>query len=144
MNTLFLLLLSVVPVNDDLVFSEHFDRVEVNHHYDPNGKLLFDQVIWYNWNHTICRYEVIDYRMVKGNSLYPKYHSQKQQHISTFLEGEILREISADSYIETWTQYDPEFLERDILAKERRKLLSQPRTNNGNSHRQSIWWAGDR
>ncbi len=40
-------------------------------------------------------------------------------------DGEIVRRVQADSVRETWTQYDPELLERGYLAKDRREELTK-------------------
>ena len=37
--------------------------------------------------------------------------------------GEILRRVHSQSIRETWTQHDPELVEREYLPKERRKEL---------------------
>ena len=38
-------------------------------------------------------------------------------------DGEQIRQIRSKSIRETWTQYDPELVEREYLPKERRKEL---------------------
>jgi len=38
-------------------------------------------------------------------------------------DGEQLRNVHSRSIRETWTQYDPELVEREYLPKERRKEL---------------------
>jgi hypothetical protein len=38
--------------------------VEVNHFYDEQGRLVFDQVIWYDWDGD--RYQIVDWRLLKG------------------------------------------------------------------------------
>lgn len=46
---------------------------------------------------------------------------------ATWHDGELLRVIEAASFRETWTQYDPELVERDYLPKERRRELVKVR-----------------
>jgi hypothetical protein len=48
MLTLALLLLSVVPV--DLTVRESVDLLELNHFFDDNGRLVFDQLIFWDWH----------------------------------------------------------------------------------------------
>ena len=46
---------------------DRVDVVEVNHFYDGStGKLTFDQIIWYDWNPYESRYDVVDWRLLKG------------------------------------------------------------------------------
>ncbi len=45
-------------------------------------------------------------------------------------DGEILRHIRAASFRETWTQHDPELLEREYLPKEERRELKTIRVEN--------------
>jgi hypothetical protein len=45
--------------------------------------------------------------------------------IATWHEDKKLRKIVANAYRETWTQYDPEVLERKILHKDKRTGLTK-------------------
>jgi hypothetical protein len=42
---------------------------------------------------------------------------------SVWHDGDLLRDVHAESMRESWTQYDPELIEREFLPKERRKEL---------------------
>ena len=49
MLTLILLLLTA-DVRPELVLRESVDAIELNHFYDEQGRLVFDQLIFYEWS----------------------------------------------------------------------------------------------
>lgn len=105
---IFLLLFTTIPF--DVTVSETVDIVEVNHFYDDNGRHVFDQVIFYDWDGT-C----VDWRLIKNESMRPNRCKM------LWFDDTILRKITAKSQRETWTQYDPELVDRESNRK-RRKL----------------------
>jgi len=116
-----LLLLGIIP-HDDVV-RESVDLVELNHFYDEHGRLVFDQVIFYDWSPGDSRYMVRAWRLVKNPNILPVRDWDRGGYRSLWQDGEQLRDIHALSFRETWTQYDPELVEREFLPKERRKEL---------------------
>ena len=128
MLSLALTLLSVVPIADGTL-AETCDLIELNHKYFPNGNLEFDQVIFYDWCELDARYNVLAWRIVKHESHlpYPYYGGGPRMYRALFPEGNVNRLIYAPSYRETWTQYDPEVVEREHLPKERRRELRKPK-----------------
>jgi hypothetical protein len=125
MEACLLLLFSIVPV--ELTAREHFDLVELNHFYDENGKLVFDQAIWYRWCCDMERYQVVAWRLVKNDQ--PAYARDWEGggYIATWNDGEVMRRVRADSFRESWTQFDPELAEREYLPKEKRPELASLR-----------------
>jgi hypothetical protein len=103
----------------------HFDLVEVNHFLDANGRLVFEQVIFYQWSRVSNRYQVQAWRLIKSEAQLPQYDSARHQYIARWFDGEQLREISAQQLRETWTQKDPEVVERKHLPKELRYDLAK-------------------
>ena len=65
------------------------------------------------------------WRLVKHESQlpYPAYGGGPKMYRALWLDGDVNRLIYAPSYRETWTQYDPELAEREILPKEQRREL---------------------
>lgn len=112
---------------------ERCDVIEVNSFYDDSGRLVFDQVIFYDWSPDDCRYQVRAWRLVKRPSQIAAWDWQRGEWVATWSDGEYgdgaLRVVSAQSFRRTWTQYDPELVERETLPKERRRELSQWRVN---------------
>jgi len=56
--------LFLVPLENPVV--DHVDIVEVNHFCNQNdGTIVFEQIIWWNFNHEDARYDVVDWRILK-------------------------------------------------------------------------------
>lgn len=149
MLQLALLLLSIVPHDD--VARESFDLVEVNHFYDEHGKLVFDQVLFYDWAppytgpmtddpQTRCidetapefndirtenwRYQCRAWRLVKTPHILPQRDWQHGGYIcGPWEDKDQMRIVRAAAIRETWTQEDPELYERRFLPKEKRPDL---------------------
>jgi hypothetical protein len=103
--------------------ADHVDVVEINHFYDEHGKLVFDQVLYFDWSPAQSRYNVRAWRLLKSPAQVPQKDWQRGDYVATFYDGDVLREVRATSVRETWTQYDPELVEREFLPKERRREL---------------------
>jgi 1,4-dihydroxy-2-naphthoyl-CoA synthase len=115
--------LSSHPAED--VARERVDLIEVNHFFDEQGRLVFDQVIFYDWSGDHSRYMVRDWRLVKNASQLPQRDWQCGGYLAVWQDGEVMRRVGSEAMRETWTQYDPELVEREYLPKdERRKLRS--------------------
>lgn len=128
MLALFLLLALSAP-GPELVLHDECDVIELNHFYDDQGRQVFDQVIFFTWDGR--RHQVLDWRLVKQPSHLPhrNWSAVGEQWQCLWVDerdGNRLRRVVARSCRETWTQFDPELVERESLPKERRRLL---RTN---------------
>lgn len=124
LNVLALLLLAILPRED--VAEDRVDVVEVNHFYDCEGRLVFDQLIFYDWCPRAERHQVRAWRLMKTPSQLPQRNWGGVGYLAVWQDGEVLRRVHAASLRETWTQYDPELLEREWLAKEKRRELHKP------------------
>ena len=114
-------LLSIVPFDD--VARESCDLTEINHFYDEYGRLVFDQIIFYDWSVSETRFNVRAWRLVKDPSQLPQRDWQAGGYAATWLDGEKIRYLRSQSIRETWLQHDPELLEREYLPKEKRREL---------------------
>jgi len=121
MTMIFSLLLAIIPHDD--ILRDSCDLAEVNHFYDENGKLVFDQVIFYDWDWEAERYQIIAWRLVKSPSILPVRDWANGGYYSFWQDSLDVRLVTYPSIRETWTQYDPELIEREFLTKERRKEL---------------------
>jgi hypothetical protein len=117
---------SILPVDD--VARESVDLIELNHFYDEHGRLVFDQTIFYDWSPNEARYNVRAWRLVKSAAELP-HRTWPEGYWSFWIDGEQLRGIWSKAYRETWTQYDPELAEREILPKEKRRELRPSQRN---------------
>jgi hypothetical protein len=61
--------------------------------------------------------------MVKNPAQLPQRDWREGGYQSVWQDGEVLRRVRAESMRETWTQYDPELIEREYLPRERRREL---------------------
>lgn len=111
----------IAPQED--VARESVDLIELNHFYDEHGRLVFDQVIFYDWSSADARYNVRAWRLVKNSAQLPQRDWNGRGYSAMWQDGETIRHIYSRSIRETWTQYDPELVEREYLPKERRKEL---------------------
>jgi len=103
---------------------EKVDLIEVNHFYDDQGRLVFDQCIFYDWSSADGRYMVRAWRLVKNPSQLPQRDWAHGGHTAIWQDGEVLRKVRAGSMRESFTQYDPELVEREYLPKELRRDLT--------------------
>ncbi len=119
------LLLAILPT--DPTIYESAPAIEKNHYYDENARLVFTQLIVYDWpdgGH------VWFWRMWSDNEGRPKVHLRRDFEGGwriRFDDGGELREIWTSSFQETWTQHDRELLDREFLPKEKRRPLRHGR-----------------
>ena len=99
------------------------DLIEVNHFYDEHGRLVFDQVIFYDWAATEGRYNVRAWRLLKEKAQVPRRNFLTGEYETIWNDGDVLRRVRGQAFRETWTQHDPELREREYLPKEKRREL---------------------
>lgn len=114
------LLMSIIP---QPMLCDTVDRVEVNHVYDGLGQSVFSQIIWSDWSAIDGRFQVRAWRLIKVQAIVPKRRGG--YWVSRWLDGGKRREVRAKQYRETWTQHDPELLEREMLPKKLRTGLAR-------------------
>lgn len=131
MKPLLLALLLLTGCQDDcacgagvepLVLEEAVDLICLNHFHDNEGRLVFDQTIYYRWDGE--RFQVADWRLCKCKEMIPRAGVHGLS--ATWRDGDVLRRVRAGRFYETWTQHDPELVARDWLPKENRKGLRGP------------------
>ena len=105
------------------VASEQVDLIEVNHFYDDQGRHVFDQVIFYDWADGHNRHMVRAWRLVKNPAQLPQRNWTDGTYVALWYDNDVLRKVQAKAMRESWTQYDPELVEREFLPKEKRKEL---------------------
>lgn len=106
---------------------DEVDLIEMNHFYDDRGRLVFDQVIFYDWCPVEGRFQVRDWRLLKSSDQIPRRNWRRGDFLAIWHDGDHLREVRSKAFHETWTQYDPELLQREYLPKEKRLRLSKPK-----------------
>ena len=109
------------PVDDIAV--DRVDLIELNHCYDEQGWLVFEQIIFYDWSPHTSHYNVKDWRSLKVVSQLPRWDARTGRFVAIWHDGKVIRTVIALSFRESWTQYDPELIERRYLPRQLRALL---------------------
>lgn len=119
------------PIEDVAV--DRVDLVELNHFHDEQGKQVFDQIIFYDWSPTRGRYSVLAWRLLKHPAQLPVRDWSTGDYVTVWRDNAVVREVRAQTMRESWTQYDPELIERSFLPKDqRRELRKRPLDSSAN------------
>lgn len=111
------LLLAFLP-SSGTITPQHVDTIELNHFINTeNGKEAFSQYLYRDFDG--YEFVITDWRLAKGQTI----DKNGQYYMMTFMDGQRLKCVRSESFVETWTDYDPELAEREKLPKEKRKLL---------------------
>ena len=126
---LFMIAIAVGPSVsvDSVVASQKVDLIELNHFIDQDGREVFRQVLFYDWSEAHRRYVVRAWRLVKSESQLPHRRWSPPGYQCLWHDEGLLREVTAPSFRETWSQQDPERQNRKLLAEEDRVPLIQPK-----------------
>ncbi len=125
-------LLSIVPFEDEgrVIVEDRGEVIEVNHYYDDRGDLVFSQLIlWDTYTSTKpgelpSFLQVVAWRMIKNPFTRPR--RIHDGYSASWMDGEVMRRVSAPVMHETWTQHDREVDARDEFPKARRRELTSP------------------
>ena len=96
------------------------DLIEWNHFIDDEGREVFQQLIFYDWSEQHRRFHVRAWRLIKSPSQRPRRRWNPSRIECCWNDGGRIRQVVAPSLRETWTQYDPERLNRRLLPEDRR------------------------
>lgn len=100
--------------------------IEKNNFHDGEGRLVFTQLIV--WQDELPYANVVkDWRMY--DKINPIVTRRGNEWRMTFWDEAFhtMRVIRSPSFIETWTQHDPELLDRERVKTECRSGLGEPR-----------------
>jgi len=115
-STLLLILFSIVP--RDALPRDGVERLERNNFYDPEGRLVFTQLVGWSDNGR-CRF----WRMAKDGALPVERDHLRGDYVVIWNDSGVIREVRARSYEESWTQVDVETADREYLPAEKRQPL---------------------
>ena len=110
----------------EVTLTDSVDLIEVNHHFDENGWLVMEQVVFYQWCPVKCRYRVRDWRPLKTFHQIPRKDFSRNVYVACWKDGRHYREVTASQFRETWTTYDPELVDSLLAPKQHRKILTKP------------------
>jgi hypothetical protein len=103
------------------------DLIELNHFMDDEGREVFQQVIFYDWCKPKQQFHVRAWRLIKKQNQLPIRHWNPKCYQCTWHDGPLLRQVRASKLRETWSQQDPERVNRELLAEDQRLPLFPPR-----------------
>ncbi|WP_182867091.1 hypothetical protein [Stieleria mannarensis] len=99
------------------------DLVELNHFLDDHGREVFRQVVFFDWSRKNRQFEVRAWRLVKHPSQLPRQVDQSATYLVRWQDKSITRQVRAKSMRETWSQEDPERVNRALLPENQRRPL---------------------
>ncbi len=105
---------------------QRVDLIEFNHYYDCQGKHQFDQVIFYEWSPDYRRFHVIAWSLVEGDlkRVPRQLPGSGLTSVSWFdRDANVHREVQAKLYRETWSQSDPERINKQWIEEKDRLCL---------------------
>jgi hypothetical protein len=116
MFILILTLIAFIPINFDNCIKDEVDVIEINE-YRGSWK----QIIFLEWHPQLRRHSVVDWRMYKSENMHPV--KQGNGYLMRWHDGDLFREVWAPSRRFTYTQHDPELLDRNVIPQEQRRGL---------------------
>ncbi|MEO1527838.1 MAG: hypothetical protein AAFX06_20600 [Planctomycetota bacterium] len=111
------------------------DLVELNHFLDDNGREVVRQLVFYDWCPDQRRFHVRAWRLIKSESQLPRRRWNPTGYLIRWKDKSFTREVWAKSMRETWTQQDPERVNRLVLPENERRPLWESETNQTESER---------
>ncbi|MEL6107951.1 MAG: hypothetical protein AAFU85_18150 [Planctomycetota bacterium] len=116
----------IVPAVTPTATRADVDMVELNHFLDDNGREVFRQVVFYDWCSDQRRFHVRAWRLVKRESQLPRRRWKPNGYLVRWKDKSTIREVWAKTMRETWTQHDPERVNRTLLPENERRPLWNP------------------
>lgn len=121
------------PAGTAATLRQRVDMIELNHFVDEDGREVFRQVIFYDWSKSDKRFHVRAWRLVKKPSQLPQQRWDPPMYQCTWHDDGMLRQVWAPTMRETWTQRDPERVNRKILPEDQRIPLWVPKVAENNA-----------
>lgn len=124
-----LLLAGIAPASPttSTTVRQRVDLIELNHFVDEDGREVFRQVIFYDWSKTHRRFHVRAWRLIKRENQLPQRRWNPSHYQCSWHDDGILRQVWSSSMRETWTQQDPERVNRGLLPEDQRVPLFAPK-----------------
>ncbi len=128
--TVCLFLCATISSKGNHSVDEFVDLIELNHFYDQRGRLVYDQVIFYERAPETGRFQVRAWCLVEDreclNRRPVKNYETQLYHVDWFdTDQRLLRKITSRLYRESWTQIDPERANKKIHDERSRIAMVQ-------------------
>ncbi len=124
------------PTGTAATLRQRVDMIELNHFVDEDGREVFRQVIFYEWSKSHKRLHVRAWRLVKKPSQLPQQRWDPPMYQCTWHDDGLLRQVWAPTMRETWTQRDPERVNRKFLPEDQRIPLWVPKVQDDAANRE--------
>jgi len=92
------------------VESAHFDRLDINHVYCEDGSVRFTQLVFWRWSRIDRRFYSFGFKIVKDEK--PMVRKTAHGYVAEWSKNGRRVRVTADSFIEWHSSYDPEMLDR--------------------------------
>jgi hypothetical protein len=115
---------SILPVPD--VLRESVSCIDDNFFYDGDGKLVFEQIIFLDFNERTGEESIVAWRLAKEPSQKPQRDHTGGYFVMWNDNGQ-LRRVHSQSLRETHYQFDIEVEAREKHPKESRRELRSPK-----------------
>jgi len=92
------------------VESAHFDRIDINHVYCEDGSVRFSQLVFWRWSKWDRRFYSFGFKIIKNGK--PTVRKTAHGYVAEWVRNGRRVRVTADSFIEWHSSYDPEMLDR--------------------------------
>jgi hypothetical protein len=128
MNSLVIAL--VFGVGFSFIAFEHVDAIELNHFFDAKGRLVYDQVIFREWQPSTGRFHVRQWTLIDDRDPISKRPLKNEQtgiySVEYFdADAKATRKVVSRVFKESWTQHDPEREDKKAFPESLRFALSK-------------------
>lgn len=96
------------------------DRVEFNHVYSPEGRLIGEYTLFWDWDQNRCDWVIVDWRKMRETGRWSECDGWYRM---IWRDGNRLRMVRTRNTLETWTRFDREIEDRDRFPIELRRGL---------------------
>lgn len=122
--TLAFLMFAVIFSTDRI--DEPTDMIELNHIYSTNGQQFFSQIIFWKWYEDEGRYHARDFKLLESGDI--DIRRTKDGKVVEFRwfnrDQKVHRVVRSEHFRESWTQHDPERLDKEQLRESMRVRLA--------------------
>ncbi len=118
-----ILLLGAVPFDVQGTQIANCDYVEFNRYHDPDGRVVFNQMIFYTWDLRNGRYDVRGWRLNPDGKSVVTRNWENLGYVIQWKDTSGVYKLTTDIVRYTYTDFDPELRERDFIPRDRRKPL---------------------
>lgn len=109
------------------IIEDSVDIIEINHFMNSSGESQLDQVIFWDYSPSLGKYVVVAWRSIKPGFPYPYQTKSGYELLWKDTRDNTIRRVVSKSRTETWTDYDPETANQELLERNlRRELTEKP------------------